>query len=238
MVNGKGIIIKAENVWKEYKRGREIVDALRDINLEVARGEFLVVIGPSGSGKTTLLNVLSGLDRPSKGKVVLDDMDLTAIDERLLPKIRREKVGFVFQDFNLISNLTAAENVMAPLWPTDLKTKEIERRATEIIRLVGLIDRKDHLPKQLSGGEQQRIAIARALVNEPKVVFADEPTGNLDSSTGMEIMKLLQQLNKKKGTTFVVVTHDENLIQFADRVVHLRDGEIRSIEDKSKRIKR
>ncbi|MGQ4913701.1 MAG: ABC transporter ATP-binding protein [Candidatus Asgardarchaeia archaeon] len=238
MVNGKGIIIKAENVWKEYKRGREIVDALRDINLEVARGEFLVVIGPSGSGKTTLLNVLSGLDRPSKGKVVLDDMDLTAIDERLLPKIRREKVGFVFQDFNLISNLTAAENVMAPLLPTDLKTKEIERRATEIIRLVGLIDRKDHLPKQLSGGEQQRIAIARALVNEPKVVFADEPTGNLDSSTGMEIMKLLQQLNKKKGTTFVVVTHDENLIQFADRVVHLRDGEIRSIEDKSKRIKR
>ncbi len=223
-------IIRAENLRKEYKRGRETVDAIKNITLKIDEGEFFVFIGPSGSGKTTLLNLLSGLDKPTEGRVILDGMDLTSIDERILPKIRREKIGFVFQDFNLIENMTALENVMAPLIPTDLKKKEIVARATEMLRLVDLIERKDHLPKQMSGGEQQRVAIARALVTHPKVVFADEPTGNLDSKTGSDIMKLLKKINKEKGTTFVVVTHDERIINFADRVAYIEDGEIRKIE--------
>ncbi|MCD6483494.1 MAG: ABC transporter ATP-binding protein [Candidatus Odinarchaeota archaeon] len=223
-------MIRAENLRKEYKRGRETVDAIKNITLKIDEGEFFVFIGPSGSGKTTLLNLLSGLDKPTEGRVILDGMDLTSIDERILPKIRREKIGFVFQDFNLIENMTALENVMAPLIPTDLKKKEIVARATEMLRLVDLIERKDHLPKQMSGGEQQRVAIARALVTHPKVVFADEPTGNLDSKTGSDIMKLLKKINKEKGTTFVVVTHDERIINFADRVAYIEDGEIRKIE--------
>jgi len=223
-------IIRAENLRKEYKRGRETVDAIKNITLKIDEREFFVFIGPSGSGKTTLLNLLSGLDKPTEGRVILDGMDLTSIDERILPKIRREKIGFVFQDFNLIENMTALENVMAPLIPTDLKKKEIVARATEMLRLVDLIERKDHLPKQMSGGEQQRVAIARALVTHPKVVFADEPTGNLDSKTGADIMKLLKKINKEKGTTFVVVTHDERIINFADRVAYIEDGEIRKIE--------
>ena len=223
-------IIRAENLRKEYKRGRETVDAIKNINLKIEEGEFFVFIGPSGSGKTTLLNLLSGLDKPTEGRVILDGMDLTSIDERILPKIRREKIGFVFQDFNLIENMTALENIMAPLIPTDLKKKEIVARATEMLRLVDLIERKDHLPKQMSGGEQQRVAIARALVTHPKVVFADEPTGNLDSKTGSDIMKLLKKINKEKRTTFVVVTHDDRIINFADRVAYIEDGEIRKIE--------
>ncbi|MHA1470358.1 MAG: ABC transporter ATP-binding protein, partial [Candidatus Asgardarchaeia archaeon] len=209
MQKEKEYIIRAIDVWKEYRRGKEIVEALKNINLKIEEGEFFIVMGPSGCGKTTLLNVLSSLDKPTRGKVILDGLDLTSIDERILPQIRREKIGFVFQEFNLIQNMTAFENVIAPLLPTKKKKKQIEERGLDVLRAVGLIERKDHFPNQLSGGEQQRVAIARALVTNPRVVFADEPTGNLDSKIGNEIMKLMRSLNREKKITFVVVTHNE-----------------------------
>ncbi|MCD6380885.1 MAG: ABC transporter ATP-binding protein [Candidatus Odinarchaeota archaeon] len=227
-------MIIAENVYKEYGSGRSLIEALHDINLRVYEGEFLVVVGPSGSGKTTLLNILSGLDKPTKGRVLLDGIDLISIDENFLPAIRREKVGFIFQDFNLINNMTALENVMAPILVSEMKRSKVLEKATDLIRQIGLIDRKDHLPKHMSGGEQQRVAIARALVNDPKVVFADEPTGNLDTTTGAEIMKLLRDINRSRGTTFIVVTHEEKLIKYGDRIVYLEDGRIKRIETKKK----
>ncbi len=219
-------IIVAQKVEKEYRRGREIIHALRDINMTIRSGEFLVIEGKSGCGKTTLLNVLSGLDRPTDGRIIFDQMDLTVIDERILPKIRQEKIGFIFQLFNLISTMTVYENVAAPIWPTDLSRQEIEDRAMDVIRSVDMVERKDHIPRQLSGGEQQRTAIARALVNKPKVVFADEPTGDLDTKTGATIMQLLRKLNQTEKITFVVVTHDQELIKYADRHFTMSDGRL------------
>ncbi|MHA2408018.1 MAG: ABC transporter ATP-binding protein [Candidatus Ranarchaeia archaeon] len=225
-------MIQATDLNREYRRGREIVHAIKNVNLNIKEGEFFVVEGPSGCGKTTLLNVLSGLDRPTSGRVIVDGMDNTdeKFDEKVLPSIRRRKIGFVFQSFNLLRNLTGAENVEAALWPSDIPYKEIEQRATEVIRYVDLVERRDHTPNQLSGGEQQRFAIARALVNNPKIVFADEPTGNLDTKTGESIMKLLRELNKRENITFVVVTHDHELIKFADRVARMKDGRIVSVD--------
>ncbi|MHA1333726.1 MAG: ABC transporter ATP-binding protein [Candidatus Odinarchaeia archaeon] len=223
-------IIIARDVSKEYRRGREIVRAVKNVNMEIKRGELVCIYGPSGSGKTTLLNILSGLDQPTKGKVILDGTDTSVLDERLFPKIRREKIGFIFQDFNLIPDLTTIENVEAPLWPTKLSSKEIEEKALSMLRAVDLLERKDHFPKQLSGGEQQRAAIARALINDPVVLFADEPTGNLDTKTGQEIMKLLRKVNKEKKTTVIVVTHDESLIQYADKVLKIVDGQITEVK--------
>ncbi|MDO8124391.1 MAG: ABC transporter ATP-binding protein [Candidatus Hermodarchaeota archaeon] len=219
-------IIVAQKVQKEYRRGREIIHALRDISLTIRSGEFLVIEGKSGCGKTTLLNVLSGLDRPTDGRIIFDQMDLTVIDERILPKIRQEKIGFIFQLFNLISTMTVYENVAAPLWPTDLSRQDIEDKAMDVIRAVDMVERKDHIPRQLSGGEQQRTAIARALVNKPKVVFADEPTGDLDTKTGATIMQLLRKLNQQEKITFVVVTHDQELIKYADRHFTMSDGRL------------
>lgn len=222
-------VIIAEQTTKEYRRGSEIIIAVKNIDLKIKKGEFFVIIGPSGSGKSTLLNVLSGLDTPTTGRIILDGLDTGMVDESMFPKIRRERVGFVFQNFNLIQEMTAIENVEAPLWPTALSSKIIEERALTLLRLVDLIERKDHRPRELSGGEQQRVAIARALINNPKVVFADEPTGNLDSKTGEDIVKLLRELNKKQGTTIIVVTHDESIIKYADRVGYIKDGQIREV---------
>jgi putative ABC transport system ATP-binding protein len=219
-------LIITKDASKEYHRGREVVIAVKNVNLEVKEGEFLAVVGPSGCGKTTLLNLLSGLDSPSSGKVILDGIDTTVIDERLFPKLRREKVGFVFQDFNLVQDMTAVENVMAPLLPTDMKTKDIENKAMDVLRAVDLLERKDHRARELSGGESQRVAIARAIINSPKVIFADEPTGNLDSKTGKDIMGLMKSLNEEKGTTVVLVTHNEEMREFASRTIHMRDGKI------------
>ncbi len=220
-------VIIAENVSHEYRRGKDITVAIKNINLKIKKGEFLVIVGPSGSGKSTLLNILSGMDKPTAGRVILDGLDTGMIEEDLFPKIRRERVGFVFQNWNLIDGLTAIENVEAPLWPSDLNGKIIEERALTLLRLINLIERKDHHPKELSGGEQQRVAIARALINQPKVVFADEPTGNLDSKTGEEIVSLLKRLNEEENVTVIVVTHDDSLIKFADRVIYLKDGQIK-----------
>ena len=217
-------VIIAEDVSKEYRRGHEIIVAIKKLNLKIKRGEFFVIAGPSGSGKTTLLNILSGLDKPTTGRIILDGLDTNMIDEKQFPKIRRERVGFIFQNWNLIDGFTAIENVEAAMWPSELSNKVIEERALTLLRMVDLIERKDHRPKELSGGEQQRVAIARALINHPKVVFADEPTGNLDSKTGESIIKLLKELNKKEGVTMIVVTHDESILKFADRVARIKDG--------------
>ncbi|MHA1754824.1 MAG: ABC transporter ATP-binding protein [Candidatus Odinarchaeia archaeon] len=219
-------IIIAENVSKEYKRGKELIKAVANVNLEINSGDIVCFFGPSGSGKTTLLNVLSGLDQPTVGRVILDGSETGELDERLFPKIRREKIGFIFQDFNLIPELTVIENVSSPLWPTEMKSKKIEELAIATLREVDLLDRKDHLPKQLSGGEQQRTAIARALITKPKILFADEPTGNLDTKTGIEIMNLLKKINNKEGTTIIIVTHDENLLKFAKKVYKMVDGRV------------
>lgn len=219
-------ILVAQDVQKEYRRGREIVHALRNINLTIKPGEFIVVEGKSGCGKTTLLNVLSGIDRPTSGRVILDQMDITIVDERVLPEIRRKKVGFIFQLFNLLPTLTVFENVAAQLWPSSLSGKEIESAAMEVIRAVDMVERKDHMPRQLSGGEQQRTAIARALVHKPKIVFADEPTGDLDTNTGASIMQLLRTLNKQEKTTLLTVTHDQELIKYADRHFTMLDGRL------------
>jgi putative ABC transport system ATP-binding protein len=223
-----GVII-TKDASKEYHRGREVVLAVKNVSLEVKEGEFLAIVGPSGCGKTTLLNLLSGLDSPSSGKVILDGIDTTVIDERLFPKLRREKVGFVFQDFNLVQDMTAVENVMAPLLPTDMKTKDIETKALEMLRAVDLLERKDHRARELSGGEMQRVAIARALVNKPKVIFADEPTGNLDSKTGKDILNLLKTLNQEQGTTILLVTHNEELREYATRILYMRDGKVEKV---------
>lgn len=222
-------IIRVEKVDKEYGKGKNTVAALKDINLEIAPGEFIAVVGPSGCGKSTLLHVMAGLEQPSSGRILLDGVDVTLISERDLPKVRAEKIGFVFQSFLLIDDLTSYENVEAVLWPSDeLKKESQESMALEVLREVDMLERRDHRPSQLSGGEQQRVAIARALVNDPPILFCDEPTGNLDSKTGETIMKMIAKLNREKKMTVVLVTHNEELAKYAKRTIRMRDGAVTS----------
>lgn len=221
-------IVQLEDVNKEYGRGKKTVAALKDINLEIRKGEFIAVVGPSGCGKSTLLHVMAGLEQPTSGRVLLDGVDVTLISERDLPKVRAQKIGFVFQAFLLIEDLTAYENVEAVLWPSVDHTKEKQEAMTlEVLREVDMLERRDHFPRQMSGGEQQRIAIARALVNNPPVLFCDEPTGNLDSKTGETIMKFISKLAKEKNMTVVLVTHNDELTKYAGKVLNMRDGAIR-----------
>ncbi len=221
-------IIQLEDVHKEYGKGKNTVAALKDINLEIQRGEFVAVVGPSGCGKSTLLHVMAGLEHPTSGRILLDGVDVTLVSERDLPKVRAQKVGFVFQAFLLIEDLTAFENVQSVLWPSFDYTKEKqEEMALEVLREVDMLERRDHFPRQMSGGEQQRIAIGRALVNNPPVLFCDEPTGNLDSKTGENIMKIISQLNKDRNMTVVLVTHNEDLVKFARRTLRMKDGVLR-----------
>jgi ABC-type lipoprotein export system ATPase subunit len=203
------------------------VTALQEISLTVERGEFLAIVGPSGSGKTTLLNLIGALDRPTRGRVVVDGIDLGALRGDQLADFRRERIGFVFQLFHLVPDLTALENVMLPLIPYRRQLKfNLEQRARALLEAVGLENRMRHLPGQLSGGEQQRVAIARALIGNPKLLLADEPTGNLDSQTGKEIVELLRRLNREQGLTVIVTTHNLEIVAWSDRVVRLRDGRI------------
>ncbi|MHA1906237.1 MAG: ABC transporter ATP-binding protein [Candidatus Thorarchaeota archaeon] len=223
-------IIRVEGVNKEYGRGKNTVAALKDINLEIEPGEFIAVVGPSGCGKSTLLHVMAGLEQPTNGRILLDGVDVTLISERDLPKVRAEKIGFVFQSFLLIDDLTSYENVEAVLWPNEELRKETQEEMTlEVLREVDMLERRDHRPMQLSGGEQQRIAIARALANSPPILFCDEPTGNLDSNTGDTIMKMIAKLNKERKMTVVLVTHNEELTKYAKRTVRMRDGAITSV---------
>ena len=221
-------IIQVQDASKEFGKGKNTVAALKDVNLEINKGEFVAIVGPSGCGKSTLLHVMAGLEQPTAGRILLDGVDVTLISERDLPKVRMQKVGFVFQSFLLIEDLTAFENVQSVLWPSVEHTKEKqEEKALEVLREVDMLERRDHFPRQMSGGEQQRIAIARALVNDPPILFCDEPTGNLDSKTGENIMKIIAQLNREKNMTVVLVTHNEDLVKFAKRTLRMKDGVLR-----------
>lgn len=194
--------------------------------MEIRRGEFVAVMGPSGSGKTTLLNLIGALDKPTGGKVLIDGQDITLMSEAELTKLRRYKIGFIFQFYNLISVLTSYENVELPMLIAGVRKKEREERATQLLEMVGLLERSEHRPDELSGGEQQRVTIARALANYPSIVLADEPTGDLDTHTGTEVMRFLHELTKKEGVTAIVVTHDPVVTQMADRILRIRDGRI------------
>ena len=217
-------LYELEDVGRRYGQGATEIRALAGVNLRIAPGEFVVVAGPSGSGKTTLLQLLGALDRPTDGVVQFEGRDLGALGDGELAKLRLNELGFVFQQFNLIPTLTARQNVEASLAPTAADSAARHLRAGELLEAVGLAARSEHLPSQLSGGEQQRVAIARALANEPRVLLADEPTGNLDSATGREILALLRDLSEARGLTIVVVTHDPEIADDAPRVVHMRDG--------------
>ena len=223
-----GPIIQLEEVNKEFGKGKNTVAALKDVNLQIDSGDFIAVLGPSGCGKSTLLHVMSGLEAPSSGRVLVDSVDVTLISERDLPKVRAQKIGFVFQSFLLIEHLTAYENIESVLWPrNDMTKQEQEERTLAVLREVDMLERRDHYPKQLSGGEQQRVAIGRALVNEPPILFCDEPTGNLDSKTGENILKIIAQLNRERKMTVVLVTHNHDIAQFAKKTLNMKDGVIR-----------
>ena len=219
-------IIQAEGVHKTYDTGKVKVDALRGVDLSVLRGEMVAIMGPSGCGKTTLLNVLSGIDDVTVGQVVIDGASIHAMSDRACTRYRAEKMGFVFQAFNLLPVLSAVENVELPLLVAGVKQGYARQRAREVLALVGLAGEDHKRPAEMSGGQQQRVTIARALVNEPAIVWADEPTGNLDSETSAEVMDLLCQLNKEKSQTFVLVTHDIAVGRRADRILRMADGRI------------
>jgi putative ABC transport system ATP-binding protein len=220
-------ILRVAELHKYYDLGDARVHALRGVSLEIQSGEFVAVMGASGSGKSTFMNLLGCLDRPSSGQYFLEGADVSTLNKRQLAHIRNEKVGFVFQGFNLLARTTALENTELPTLYSKLDRAEAHKRATEALAMIGLSDRMHHYPSQMSGGQQQRVAIARALVNRPAILLADEPTGNLDSRTSVEIMEIFQNLNDK-GLTIVVVTHEHDIAQFAKRVLIFRDGKIRS----------
>jgi putative ABC transport system ATP-binding protein len=216
-------ILRCESLTRTYPSGGREITVLRDITFELAASAMLAITGPSGSGKSTLLGLLAGLDRPTRGRVFLDGRELGALTEDERARVRAESVGFVFQSFHLIPTLTARENVMVPL---ELRGEDGRARADELLRRVGLGDRGHHYPAQLSGGEQQRVAVARAFANRPKVLFADEPTGNLDAANGRNVVELLVELNRELGTTVVLVTHEPELAALAPRQLRLRDGAV------------
>jgi len=222
------VLVRATGLTRRFEMGNTYVDALRGVDLAVAQGEFVALVGPSGSGKSTVLNLIGGLDRPTSGEVWINGTELSGSDERTLTRHRRQQVGFVFQSFNLLPRLTAEENVALPLMFSRVPEEDRLSRARVLLMQVGLGSRLTHRPTQLSGGEQQRVAIARALVGQPVLLLADEPTGNLDSATGVEIMALLKGLNQEQGLTLLVVTHDVEVAAFADRIVRLRDGRVES----------
>ncbi|HXJ15749.1 MAG TPA: ABC transporter ATP-binding protein [Candidatus Polarisedimenticolia bacterium] len=219
--------IRLENVHKVYDLGEIQVHALRGISIDIYPQEFVAVMGASGSGKSTLMNILGCLDRPTKGRYFLDGRDVSELTKHDLARIRNQKIGFVFQQFNLLARTSALENVELPTIYAGVPVAEREKRARDALDRVGLADRAGHFPSQLSGGQQQRVAIARALVNNPSILLADEPTGNLDSRTSVEIMDILQKLNDEQGLTVVIVTHEHDIAQYAKRAVEFRDGRIR-----------
>jgi len=216
-------MIRAEALTKEYRSGGQTLAVLKNINFEIATGDLVAIVGPSGSGKTTLLGLMAGLDRPTRGRVVVDGQDLSKMSEDELARFRAERVGFVFQSFHLLPTLTARENVQVPL---ELRGEEAEARAEELLGRVGLDGRGHHYPAQLSGGEQQRVALARAFSNRPRILFADEPTGNLDAETGTRVVDIMLELNRELGTTTVLVTHDLTLARKARRIIRLAGGEV------------
>lgn len=222
----KNTIIELRDVWKTYPMGEVQVHALRGINLQIKKGEFVSIQGPSGSGKSTSMFMVGCLDVPTKGQVFLDNRDISTFTESDLAQIRGKKIGFIFQQFNLLPTLSAIENVELPMIFQDIPEKTRLKKAQFLLKMVGLEERMTHKPTQLSGGEMQRVAIARALTNDPQVLLADEPTGNLDSKTGEEIMRFLNNLHKKEKRTIVMVTHDKNIAKHAERQINLKDGQV------------
>ena len=219
-------LIHVEDMWKIYELGDVSVTALADVTLEIGRGEFTAIMGASGSGKSTFMNLIGCLDRPTRGRSRLDGVDVSTRSSDERAEIRNRKLGFVFQSFNLIARTSALENVELPLFYSDLPLAEQRSSARAALQIVGLADREHHLPNQLSGGQQQRVAIARALVNRPPLILADEPTGNLDSRTSIEILEVFQDLNRSQGITILLVTHEPDIATFARRVITFRDGHV------------
>jgi putative ABC transport system ATP-binding protein len=221
-------IIHVENVHKSFLMGKEAVQALRGVDLDVVPGEMICLMGPSGSGKTTLLNIIGGLEEPSRGHVIVKGQNVVALSEDKLARMRLRTIGFVFQNYNLLANFTALENVEAPMALAGLRGRQRREKAEDLLQLVGLSDRASHYPTELSGGQQQRVAIARALANDPDILIGDEITGDLDSVTGFEVMQIIAQLNRERKTTIVYVTHDPRMAKYARRLIQIRDGRILS----------
>ena len=218
-------LIETRDLWKTYVMGAEEIHALRGVSLHIARGEYVAIMGPSGSGKSTLMNLIGCLDTPTKGSYVLNGKEVSTMDDDELARVRNEEIGFVFQTFNLLPRATALHNVELPLVYAGVSARERQQRAREALEKVDLASRMNHKPNELSGGQRQRVAIARALVNNPSILLADEPTGNLDSKTGVEIMSLFARLHEA-GNTIIVVTHEADIAAFAHRVIHIRDGQV------------
>jgi putative ABC transport system ATP-binding protein len=219
-------IIRVENLNKTYMLGNVPVEILKEINFTINRGEFITIMGPSGSGKSTLLYLLGGLDKPTSGKIFINDQDISTLTDEEQSVLRRREIGFVFQFYNLVPNLTIEDNVMLPVLLDGKKIKDYRHKLDEILETVGLSDRINHTPRELSGGQQQRVAIARALINEPDIILADEPTGNLDSKSSEEVMKLLQRINKEKKKTILQVSHSQETAKYSDRIINVRDGKV------------
>ncbi len=226
-------IVRTRDVMKSYRMGSQTVEALRGVNIEIAQGEYISIMGPSGSGKSTLFNMIGGLDKPSSGKVYIDEVDVAQLDAYELAWLRCRKIGYIFQTFNIIPVMTALENVTLPMTFAGMSTDEAREKGADLLGEVGLGDRLMHKPFELSGGQQQRVAIARAMANSPAIILADEPTGNLDLTTGKEIIKLLKDMNEQSGVTVISATHDMKMLDVSDRVVWIRDGRIDRIEDRS-----
>lgn len=230
--------VETEDLAKYYVLGAVTIKAIDGINVKIKRGEYVSIMGPSGSGKTTLFNMIGGLDRATRGRIYIDEVDIAKLDAYELAWLRCRKIGYIFQTFNLIPVLTAMENVTLPMIFAGVAREERTRRATELLETVGLGDRMVHKPAELSGGQQQRVAIARALANNPVIVLADEPTGNLDLQTGQEVIRILRELNKDKGVTIITATHDLKMIDVSDRIFYIRDGRIERAEKRAEIVAR
>jgi len=229
-------VIRIDRVSKTYQTGDILVHALRGLSLTIQRGEFVAIMGPSGSGKSTLMNMIGCLDRPTKGKYFLEGVDVSTMGRAQLADVRNQRVGFVFQSFNLVSRTSALENVELPLLYAGVSSGERKRRAREALAIVGLSDRERNMPNQLSGGQQQRVALARALVNNPSIILADEPTGALDTRTSVEVMEIFQRLNRERNLTVILVTHESDISQYGERVIQVRDGRIAADQKVANRL--
>jgi len=230
---GHEYAVKTIDVKKEYAMGKQTLMALKGVTLEIRTGEYISIMGPSGSGKSTLFNMIGGLDKPSGGKVYIDEVDISGLDAYELAWLRCRKIGYIFQTFNLIPVMTALENCTLPMIFAGMSTQDAMDKAAELLAIVGLGDRLRHKPLELSGGQQQRVAIARSLANDPAIILADEPTGNLDLRTGKEIIELLRRLNKDKQVTIISATHDLKMLDVSDRIIWIRDGAVDKIEQRS-----
>jgi putative ABC transport system ATP-binding protein len=225
-------IVRTRDVTKVYKMGKVEVHALRGVNLEIRAGEYISIMGPSGSGKSTLFNMIGGLDKPSDGKVYIEEVDVAQLDAYELAWLRCRKIGYIFQTFNIIPVMTALENVTLPMIFAGMTTDDSRDKGVDLLKRVGLGDRLSHKPFELSGGQQQRVAVARAMANDPTLILADEPTGNLDIKTGTEIIELLKKMNQEDGVTVISATHDHKMLSASDRIVWIRDGRVDRIEDR------